>query len=215
MAEDTSHNASARPQRDHFPSEPSQSTLTRIPSASDLSPVSADSLTAPDAVAALAGVHLPAFDMGAESSGHRRRRSSLMNPEGTVAGNARDKSSRSPPLGQRGIPEDPKAETASDDDRSTSEDVELNDLSDDGLQDDEETGLTGKDKSKRKRRRRRNTLLDQRIAADVKITAEEKKEADQNVVKKSLINGLLIGLWYLFSLSISLVSLLPILPNSH
>ncbi|PMD32565.1 TPT-domain-containing protein [Hyaloscypha variabilis F] len=142
--------------------------------------------------------------MGTESSGHRRRRSSLMNPEGTVAGNSRDKSSRSPPLGQRGIPEDPKAERASDDDRSTSEDVELDNLSDDGLQDDEETGLTGKDKSKRKRRRRRNTLLDQRVAADVKITAEEKKEADQNVVKNSLINCLLIGLWYLFSLSISL-----------
>lgn len=140
----------------------------------------------------------------------------MMNPEGTIAGNARDKSSRSPPLGQRGIPEDPKAERASeDDDRSTSEDVELDDLSDDGLQDDEETGLTGKDKSKRKRRKRRNTLLDQRIAADVKITAEEKKEADQNVVKKSLINGLLIGLWYLFSLSISLVSPLLFFPGPH
>lgn len=108
-------------------------------------------------------------------------------------------------MAQAGIPEDPKLERASDDDRSTSEDVELDELSDDGLQDDEETGLTGQDKSKRKRKKRRNTLLDQRIAADVKITDEEKKEADQNVLKKGLINGLLIGLWYLFSLSISLV----------
>ncbi len=48
--------------------------------------------------------------------------------------------------------------------------------------------------------------MDQRIAAD-RVTAEEKKEADQNVLKRSLINGLLIGLWYLFSLSISIVSL--------
>jgi solute carrier family 35, member C2 len=125
--------------------------------------------------------------------------------DGTAPGSSRDKSSRSPPIGQSRIPEDPKLERASDDDLSTSEDVELDELSDDGLQDDEETGLTKKDKSKRKRRRRRNTLLDQRIAADVQITAEEKREADQNVVKRSLINGLLIGLWYLFSLSISLV----------
>jgi len=215
MAEDTSHNVSARPRRDNSPSQLPQSTSTQISSTSGISLVSADDLTAPDAAAALAGVHSSEFDMGTESSGHRRRRSSLMNPEGTVAGNSRDKSSRSPPLGQRGIPEDPKAERASDDDRSTSEDVELDNLSDDGLQDDEETGLTGKDKSKRKRRRRRNTLLDQRVAADVKITAEEKKEADQNVVKNSLINCLLIGLWYLFSLSISLVSPLSMSPSSH
>ena len=94
---------------------------------------------------------------------------------------------------------------ASDDDMSTSEDVELDDLSEDGLQDDEETGLTGKNKSRRNKRRRRNTLLDQRIASEVNITVEEKKEADQYVVKNILINGLLIGLWYLFSLSISIV----------
>lgn len=87
---------------------------------------------------------------------------------------------------------------------STSEDMELDDLSDDGLQDDEETGLTGKDKGRRKQRRRRNTLLDQRIVGDVKVTAEERKEADRDVLKKSLVNGLLIGLWYTFSLSISI-----------
>lgn len=95
------------------------------------------------------------------------------------------------------------------DEMSTSDDVELNDMSeDDDLQDDEETGLTGKEKTRRKRKRRRNTLLDQRVVGDVQITAEEKKEADQNVIKKSLINGLLILLWYIFSLSISIVRLL-------
>lgn len=129
----------------------------------------------------------------------------MNNLDGTAPRGSRDKSSRSPPVGQSRIREDLKQQRASDDDLSTSEDVELDEYSDDGLQDDEETGLTGKDKSKRKRRRRRNTLLDQRIAADVQITAEEKREADQNVVKRGLINGLLIGLWYLFSLSISLV----------
>lgn len=91
------------------------------------------------------------------------------------------------------------------DTKSTSDELEMEDLSDDGLQDDEETGLTGKDKDRRKRRRRRNTLLDERIA--VTITDEEKKEADQNVLKKGIINGILIGLWYLFSLSISIVSI--------
>jgi solute carrier family 35 protein C2 len=94
-----------------------------------------------------------------------------------------------------------------DEDKSLNDNAELHDLSEeeDELQDDEETGLTGKDKSKRTRKRRRNTLLDQRVAAEVKISPEEKKEADQNVLKVLLINGLLIGLWYIFSLSISIV----------
>ena len=134
--------------------------------------------------------------------------------------NSLDTSTRSLPqrrspqsaVSRNSIQEELKLDGAGDDDeRSTSEDVELDNLSDDGLQDDEETGLTGKDKGRRKRKRRRNTLLDQRIAGDVKITAEEKKEADQNVVKKMLINGLLIGLWYLFSLSISIVRANPLL----
>jgi solute carrier family 35, member C2 len=98
-----------------------------------------------------------------------------------------------------------------DDDMSTSEDVELDDLSEDGLQDDEETGLTGKDRGKRKRRKRRNTLLDQRVAGEVNITAEEKKEANQHVMKNMLINVSLIGLWYILSLSLSIVSS----PNSQ
>jgi solute carrier family 35 protein C2 len=88
---------------------------------------------------------------------------------------------------------------------STSEDVELDNLSEDGLQADEETGLTGKSKGKRRQRRRTNTLLDNRIANEITVTAEEKKEADQTVLKKSVVNVILIGLWYLFSLSISIV----------
>ncbi len=87
---------------------------------------------------------------------------------------------RSVSRGRGDIPEDPKLE----DEDETSEDVELDALSDDGLEIDEETGLTGKDKGKRKRRRRRNTLMDQRIAAADRVTAEEKKEADQNVLKR-------------------------------
>jgi solute carrier family 35, member C2 len=78
-------------------------------------------------------------------------------------------------------------------------------LSDEDLHDDEETGLTNKDRRRKRQKKRHNTLLDQRIAKD-SITAEEKKEADQNVMRRLAINGLLILLWYLFSLSISLVS---------
>jgi solute carrier family 35 protein C2 len=82
-------------------------------------------------------------------------------------------------------------------------------LSDEDLHDDEETGLTREDKRRKRQKKRRNTMLDQRIVRD-KITVEERKEADHNVVEKLLINGALIGLWYLFSLCISLVSAAPV-----
>ncbi|KAF8860846.1 TPT-domain-containing protein [Acephala macrosclerotiorum] len=179
------------------PSAFPQPTLTRLPSTSDLSVRSSDDLWAPGAAVALAGIHSPEVRM---DSGHRRRRSSLINP---LNGSAKGKARRSSPTKRRdSLHEDPRLERASDE--STSEDMELDQLSDDGLQDDEETGLTGKDKDKRKRRRRQNTLMDHRVAADIKITEEEKKEADKSVVKNLLLNGMLIGLWYIFSLSISI-----------
>jgi solute carrier family 35 protein C2 len=77
--------------------------------------------------------------------------------------------------------------------------------SDETLHDDEEMGLTNTDRQRRRTKKRRNTQLDQRIARE-NISAEEKREADQNVAKRLLINASLIGLWYLFSLCISLVS---------
>jgi solute carrier family 35 protein C2 len=117
-------------------------------------------------------------------------------------------SKRRASTGRNGKQEESKLLANADSDGSK----EMEDLTEDeGLQDDEETGLTGNDKERRRGRRRRNTLLDQRIASEVKITPEEKKEADQHVVKKILINGLLIGLWYVFSLSISIVS--PLSPS--
>ncbi|MCJ1231610.1 Triose-phosphate Transporter [Toensbergia leucococca] len=88
---------------------------------------------------------------------------------------------------------------------STGGDVELDHLaSEDGLTDDEETGLTKNDKRKRKRRRRKDSLLEERIAVHGKATKEERIVADMSVLKKSLVNAILIGLWYLFSLSISI-----------
>ncbi|KAH8602827.1 triose-phosphate transporter family-domain-containing protein [Bisporella sp. PMI_857] len=158
----------------------------------------------PHAAAALAGVNI---EMVTDGSGHRRRRSSLMNSiaTDTQTPDRRRSKTRSPSKGPSSgiIQEEPKHRD--DDDTSISDDLELNDLSEEeGLQDDEETGLTGKDRGKRKGRKRRNTLLDQRIVGDSQITAEEKKEADQNVIRKALVNGLLICLWYIFSLSISI-----------
>ena len=94
---------------------------------------------------------------------------------------------------------------------STSDDVELSHLaSGDALTDDEETGLTKKDKEHRKRKRRRNGHLDNRIAASAKASKQERRVADRNFVKAITINVLLILAWYLFSLSISIVSDHPI-----
>ncbi|RDL29993.1 Multidrug resistance efflux transporter EmrE [Venustampulla echinocandica] len=143
--------------------------------------------------------------MEPEPSGHRRRRSSVMNTlDGSLPG-IPNRTSLSPTK-RDPIQEEPKAVDSllEDDTMSISEELELDDFSDEGLEDDEETGLTGKHRGRRRRRKRRNTLLDQRIAGDVQITEEEKKEADRYVFKNGMINALLIGMWYVFSLSISI-----------
>ncbi len=141
-------------------------------------------------------------------SGHRRRRSSLINPAGASNSRhrsplSRSQSSRSP---VHADDDDKIVEESSDDVSLQPGEVDETDLPDEDLHDDEETGLTGKDKRRKRRRRRRNQLLDQRIVKDDEgISPEEKKEADRNVVKSLVINGVLIGLWYFFSLLISLV----------
>ena len=38
--------------------------------------------------------------------------------------------------------------------------------------------------------------MDQRIVPDDTYTKEEKKLADQNLIKSMLVNSVLIGLWY-------------------
>ena len=59
---------------------------------------------------------------------------------------------------------------------------------------------------RRQKKRSRNTQLDQRIVRDNKaISKEERKEADKTVFKSLMVNVVLILLWYLFSLSISIV----------
>ncbi|KAK1600550.1 triose-phosphate transporter [Colletotrichum navitas] len=130
--------------------------------------------------------------------GHRRRRSSLMQNAGS------SNHQKAPSRSQGNLSEEPKI---SEEDfgatPSASKDAENDSFSDEDLHDDEEIGLTKKDKRRKKNKRSNNTRLDQRIVRG-QISAEEKKEADQNVIRRSVINVVLILLWYFFSLSISL-----------
>lgn len=99
-----------------------------------------------------------------------------------------------------------ESEDGSDASMSSSEELELNDLaSDAGSEADEETGLTGKESRKYVQKQRQNVRLDARIAGDAPISKEAKKLADQHVRKDLLVNAVLIGLWYIFALSISIV----------
>lgn len=143
-------------------------------------------------------------------SGHRRRRSSLINPANPATSHHhRSTRSRSQSIRNTAIAngtDEPKiVEESGDEDPSRADEWDQDGLSDEDLHDDEETGLTGKDRQRKLRKKRRNQRLDQRIARE-KISPEEKKEADRNVIKRLAINCALIGLWYFFSLQISLVS---------
>ena len=94
--------------------------------------------------------------------------------------------------------------------RTTSEDVELNALSSDNdSTNDEEAGLTKHDAGKRERKRRKNTLLNGRVAVGPVASKQASYLAAKNFYKALIINALLIASWYTFSLSISIVSLLP------
>jgi solute carrier family 35 protein C2 len=185
-----------------FPSIP----LTRLSTPKSPAEHSSDDIHAPDAAAALSGIRTPDRRMS-ESSGHRRRRSSLMN---NIESSSRGKPRRASasPTKKDPIAEEPKVTDGllDEDNKSTSEDLEMDNFTDDGLQDDEETGLTGGSRGRRKEKKRRNTLLDHRIAGDSTITDEEKKQADQDVFRAGIVNAILIALWYIFSLSISIVS---------
>jgi solute carrier family 35 protein C2 len=90
---------------------------------------------------------------------------------------------------------------------SSGSDWEMDDIrSDDGLEDDEETGLTAQDRQKRTKRKRRNTMADERVAPAADTTKEEERLASQHFWHDTAINAVLIALWYTFSISISVVS---------
>ncbi|KAA8574140.1 hypothetical protein EYC84_005658 [Monilinia fructicola] len=136
--------------------------ITPATSTSEASTRSEEELFEPDAATALADLRPTDTKMNPQPSGHRRRRSSMMNSLDTSSRAPRAK--RSPrsatfggdsKLGDRG---------SDDDSRSTSDDMELNNFSEEGdLQDDEETGLTAKSKAKRKKKKIRNQSMDQRV----------------------------------------------------
>jgi solute carrier family 35 protein C2 len=137
---------------------------------------------------------------------HRRRTSSLMSESSITRRSSRPRTrgEGASTLDNGKISEEGSGSSASWQPDRAADDA----FSDEDLHDDEETGLTGKDKRRKRLKKKRHTRLDQRIVRerDAGLTAEEKREADQHVFRRSVINVVLIGLWYLFSLSISLVS---------
>ena len=159
----------------------------------------------------------PSSDMDGVGDAYRRRRAQLM--AGLDNGSAKSKRRGKTRASRQyrnglGTSDDKETVYSSNDGHdsdfssmSTSDDVELSQLtSGEALTDDEETGLTKKDKEHRKRKRRRNRGLDGRIAGSARASQQERKIADRNFVKAITINVLLILAWYLFSLSISIVS---------
>lgn len=202
------------PSADKFPL-PTISTLSSLSSSPGSRRASQDS-------AGIASyVHPPTPDMDGSADGHRRRRGLLAgkNENDGVDGKARGKHRSRRPCkgscsGNAGVESEQEAYSSDEDhvsdfsSRSNSDDVELHRIaSEDGLTDDEETGLTREDKRNRKRRKKKNTLLDQRIIGTGKVSKQDGNSADKNVLRASLINALLIASWYLFSLSISIVSM--------
>lgn len=98
---------------------------------------------------------------------------------------------------------------------SIAESVEMDYMSSDNdLHDDEETGLTAKQKRQQRRRRRnQRRQLDARIA-DVKASRQDIFSlglGDKSVLQRLLVNAFLILMWYFFSLAISIVSFFPLL----
>ncbi len=178
-----------------------------------LSVGSQDSATGTDADA-----DLLSSDMDGAGDGYRRRRAQLMG--GLENGNARRKRPSKQHVHRHRNPsgapdEENKQLVYSSDDghgsdfssRTTSEDLELDHLTaEDPFSDDEETGMTKKDKRNRKRRRKKALRMDERFAGNVKASRPNKKSAYSEVYKAWLINALLVALWYAFSLSLSIVS---------
>jgi solute carrier family 35, member C2 len=85
------------------------------------------------------------------------------------------------------------------------ESLELDPIGSDGEEVDEETGLTGKERQKYLQRKKRQDALDARIGGAHGLSVDDRKAADRNVMRKIIVNTMLIAAWYVFSLSISLV----------
>ena len=157
---------------------------------------------------------LLASDMDGAEIGYRRRRAQLMDrSENRNAGrkkNVHRHRNTSAILNE----EDKQLAYSSDEShasdfssRTTSEDFELDHLTtEDPFSDDEEAGMTKKDKRHRKRRRRKAVRMDERFAGNIQVPRPNKALTHNGVYTAWLINALLVASWYAFSLSISIVS---------
>lgn len=129
---------------------------------------------------------------------HRRKKAQLKASGEAHSKKSHERNKRVTANGVKGHPSDSSG--------SPIEDLEMEEMRDeDGLLDDEETGLTRVDKKRRKRRRRRDTDLDARIGGGGMTAKQEQKIADKAVLRSLIVNIMLIGSWYFFSLSLSIV----------
>ena len=158
--------------------------------------------------------------MGVSSAGvlshHRRRSSGQSAPPPPAPPPVSSSSPNSSPAAIEGRDEqhefaDDEAESPSDD-WSPSDDLvdEMDYLSsDDDLHDDEETGLTIKQRRQLHRRRYQRRQLDARIAGAKAARSLTRgfNLADRTVIKRLFVNAILISMWYFFSLAISIVSM--------
>ncbi|KAJ4347157.1 uncharacterized protein N0V89_011095 [Didymosphaeria variabile] len=181
-------------------------TISNPPSSTDPDADSDDGARhAPRNIASLVHPPTPKIMEDQATANHARRRSSSLAGASAPSQHAdrkhRRRKSESDNILEEGEDRGSDSDSSG---RTDSDDLELDDMSADGLQDDEETGLTGRDRRRRRRRKRRNTLLENRVVPEEpKFTKEEEKIANQTMIQSMLINALLIGLWYLFSISIS------------
>lgn len=182
--------ALATPSRSSSTSSPANTTSFAVPAGSDrarrLEEFEMDSMTAPQ-----------------HQQGHRRRRSTHTSPvnPNRAAGPEERRHMMADERGGGGGEDAQRRRIPDSDDDSG--------VSDEDLHDDEEAGLTRKHRIRKRDKRKRNTQLDQRIVRGGGgvggiISEDEKREADKHVMRTLLVNGSLIGLWYIFSLGISI-----------
>lgn len=195
---------------------PTEQIIGLPDSAKSPSRSSIDSRNSPTGTDTDADLH--SSDMDGVADGYRRRRAQLM--DGLENGGARRKRyskrhiHRHQNASRAHDEENKQLVYSSDEDhgsdissRTTSEDFELDRLTaDDPFSDDEETGMTKKDKRHRKRKRRKAVRMDERFAGNAKASKPRKNSTFRDIYKALLINALLVASWYTFSLSLSIVS---------
>lgn len=103
----------------------------------------------------------------------------------------------------RSIPEG-KGTDLSDESDTDHSDIEMDNIhSDEETREDEETGLTQTERRKRRWLKKKHARLDERVAGDASTSKLQERLVNATVFKEMAINAVLIGLWYGFSISIS------------